>query len=80
MKCGYYWPTIQKDAVDSVLSSDVCQREGDISRRHELPMTPILEVQIFDVWGVDFMGPFVSTYGQKIILVTMHYVSKLWKL
>ncbi|XP_049369932.1 uncharacterized protein LOC125834821 [Solanum verrucosum] len=50
--------------------------QGAISRRRELPMTPILEVELFDVWGIDFMGPFVSSYGKKYILVAMDYVSK----
>ena len=47
-----------------------------ISRRHELPTTPILEVELFDVWGIDFIVPFVSFYGQKYILVALDYVSK----
>lgn len=36
----------------------------------------ILEVELFDVWGVDFMGLFVSSYGHKYILVVMDYMSK----
>ncbi|XP_015167995.1 uncharacterized protein [Solanum tuberosum] len=39
-------------------------------------MTPILEVELFDVWGIDFMAPFVSSYRKKYILVTVDYVSK----
>ncbi|XP_075085100.1 uncharacterized protein LOC142168331 [Nicotiana tabacum] len=35
------------------------------------------EVEVFDVWGIDFMGPFVSSYGNKYLLVVMDYVSKL---
>ncbi|XP_015162808.1 uncharacterized protein [Solanum tuberosum] len=62
--------------MDVVRSCDVCQRQGAISRRHELPMTPILEVELFDVWGIDFTGTFVSFYGQKYILVAVDYVSK----
>ncbi|XP_049381245.1 uncharacterized protein LOC125845755 [Solanum stenotomum] len=62
--------------MDIVRSCDVCQRQGASSRRHELPMTPILKVELYDVWGVDFMGPFVRSYGQKYILVAVHYVSK----
>ncbi|XP_019241564.1 PREDICTED: uncharacterized protein LOC109221543 [Nicotiana attenuata] len=31
---------------------------------------------IFDVWGIDFMGPFVSYCGMKYILVALDYVSK----
>ena len=36
----------------------------------------ILEVEIFDVWGIDFMGPFPMSEGNKYILVCVHYVSK----
>ncbi|XP_019264774.1 PREDICTED: uncharacterized protein LOC109242369 [Nicotiana attenuata] len=35
-----------------------------------------MEVEIFDVWGIDFMGPFVSSYGMTYILVAVDYVSK----
>ena len=36
----------------------------------------MLEVELFDVWGIDFMGPFVSSFGMKYILVAVDYVSK----
>nr|XP_016497741.1 PREDICTED: KRAB-A domain-containing protein 2-like [Nicotiana tabacum] len=39
-------------------------------------MTTIQEVEDFDMWGIDFMGPFVSSYGNKYILVVVDYVSK----
>lgn len=39
-------------------------------------MTTIQEVEVFDVWGIDFMGPFVSSYGNKYIFVAVDYVSK----
>ncbi|XP_060200421.1 uncharacterized protein LOC132628675 [Lycium barbarum] len=28
-------------------------------------MNLVIEVEVFDVWGIDFMGPFVSSYGMK---------------
>ena len=28
------------------------------------------------MWGIDFMGPFVSSHGMKYILVAVDYVSK----
>ncbi|XP_055824793.1 uncharacterized protein LOC129893304 [Solanum dulcamara] len=43
----YYWPTIYKDAHDLVKSCDQCQIQGNISRLQELPMTPIMEVELF---------------------------------
>ena len=33
-------------------------------------------VQIFDVWGIDFMGPFPSSFGNIYILLVVDYVSK----
>ena len=41
-----------------------------------MPLNNILEVEIFDVWGVDFMGPFPSSFGHQYILVAVDYVSK----
>jgi Integrase core domain len=37
---------------------------------------PILVVEIFDVWGIDFMGPFTKSHGFEFILVAVDYVSK----
>ena len=41
-----------------------------------MPLNSILEVELFDVWGIDFMGPFPSSYGNKYILLAVDYVSK----
>ena len=41
-----------------------------------MPLKEILEIEIFDVWGIDFMGPFSSSLGYKHILVMVDYVSK----
>ncbi|XP_065851199.1 uncharacterized protein, partial [Euphorbia lathyris] len=55
---------------------DKCQRTGNIGRRDEMPLKNILEVEIFDVWGIDFMGPFPLSFGKNYILVSVDYVSK----
>ncbi|GJR49352.1 reverse transcriptase domain-containing protein [Tanacetum coccineum] len=34
---GFYWPTIYKDASDFVTRCDICQRQGKISQRDEMP-------------------------------------------
>ena len=52
------------------------QKDGGISRKQELPLNPILVIELFDVWGIDFMGPFMSSHGMKYILVAVDYVSK----
>ena len=41
-----------------------------------MPLHRILEIEIFDVWGLDFMGPFPSLKGNQYILVVVDYVSK----
>ncbi|KAM2012984.1 hypothetical protein ACFX1T_024754 [Malus domestica] len=42
----------------------------------QMPQVSILNVEIFDVWGIDFMGPFPSSYGFIYILLAVDYVSK----
>ena len=41
-----------------------------------MPQKGILEVKLFDLWGIDFMGPFPSSHGNEYILVAVDYVSK----
>ena len=76
LESGFFWPILFKDVREFVLYCDRCQRVGNISKRHELPLTSILEVEIFDVWGIDFMGPFPSSFGNQYILVGVNYMSK----
>nr|GEV72666.1 reverse transcriptase domain-containing protein [Tanacetum cinerariifolium] len=73
---GFYWPTIYCDAHDLVKSCDACQRQGKISQHDEMPQNAIQVCEIFDVWGIDFMGPFPSSQGNKYILVAVDYLSK----
>ncbi|GJX44300.1 reverse transcriptase domain-containing protein [Tanacetum coccineum] len=73
---GFYWPTIYKDAHELVKNCDSCQRQGKISQRDEMPQNSIQVCEIFDVWGIDFMGPFPSSKGNKYILVAVDYLSK----
>ncbi|XP_050125053.1 uncharacterized protein LOC126602262 [Malus sylvestris] len=58
------------------LTCDKCQRMGGISAKDQMPQVSILNVEIFDVWGIDFMGPFPSSYGFTYILLAVDYVSK----
>ena len=76
LKCGFYWPTIHRDSHDFVKACDRCQRDGGISIKPEIPLNPILVIELFDVWGIDFVGPFLSSHGMKYILVEVDYVSK----
>ena len=41
-----------------------------------MPLNNILVVEIFDIWGIDFIGPFPTSSCNKYILVAVDYVSK----
>ncbi|KAK8508033.1 hypothetical protein V6N11_073541 [Hibiscus sabdariffa] len=76
LECGFFWPNIFRDAYMYCKSCEKCQRAGNLSRRNEMPMNPIHVCEIFDVWGLDYMGPFVSSFGNTYIILAVDYVSK----
>jgi len=41
-----------------------------------MPLNPIIIVQIIEVWDIDFMGPFLSSFGNEYILLAVDCVSK----
>ncbi|GJS28721.1 reverse transcriptase domain-containing protein [Tanacetum coccineum] len=73
---GFYRPTIIKEAHTLVCLCEACQRTGNISKRDEIPLNNIQVCEIFDIWGIDFMGPFPKSYKFEYILVSVDYVSK----
>ncbi|GJZ66195.1 reverse transcriptase domain-containing protein [Tanacetum coccineum] len=52
------------------------KRQGKILQRDEMPQNSIQVCEIFDVWGIDFIGPFPSSRGNKYIVVVVDYLSK----
>nr|GEY79664.1 reverse transcriptase domain-containing protein [Tanacetum cinerariifolium] len=73
---GFYWSTIIKEAHTLVRLCEVCQKTGNISKRDEMPLNNIQVYEIFDIWGIDFMGPFSKSYKFVYILVVVDCVSK----
>jgi hypothetical protein len=65
------------DAKSFVRRYNQCQMHGTINTRGAMPLTLNLQIDIFDVWGIDFMGPFPNSEGCENILVAVDYVSKL---
>ena len=41
-----------------------------------MPLQTILEVEIFDLWGINFIGPFPPSKGKEYIPAALEYVSK----
>ncbi|GJS13327.1 reverse transcriptase domain-containing protein [Tanacetum coccineum] len=86
---GHYKPNITaKKVLDSGFSiiikedhtlvclCEACQKTGNISKRDEMPLNNIQVCEIFDIRGIDFMGPFPRSYKFEYILVAVDYVSK----
>nr|GEX81172.1 reverse transcriptase domain-containing protein [Tanacetum cinerariifolium] len=73
---GFYWPKIIKEAHILVRLCEACQKTGNISKRDEMPLTNIQVCEIFDIWGIDFMGPFLKLHKFEYILVDVDNVSK----
>jgi hypothetical protein len=73
---GFYWPEMHEDTKRYVASCPKCQRSRNISQRNSMPLRYNLQIDLFDVWGIDFMGPFKNSHGYEHILVMVDYVSK----
>nr|GEW60993.1 reverse transcriptase domain-containing protein [Tanacetum cinerariifolium] len=73
---GFYWTTIIKEAHTLVLLCEACQKTCNISKQDEMPLNNIQVDEIFDIWSIDFMGPFLKSYKFEHILIAVDYVSK----
>lgn len=76
LECGLFWPTIHKDSYTFCKNCASCQKIGNLSSRNQIPLHNFYVCNIFDVWGIDFMGPFPSSFGYLYILVCVDYLSK----
>ncbi|KAL4342605.1 hypothetical protein GQ457_08G031620 [Hibiscus cannabinus] len=88
---GYFWdePYLFKQCADQIIRRCIPEEEQHtiLEQCHSAPYgghfggnrttaKNILEVELFDVWGIDFMGPFPSSFGNLYILLAIDYVSK----
>lgn len=76
IQCRFYRPKNYMDAYNFSYAYDQCQRQENSSRLHGLLMTPILELELFYIWVIDFMCKFVSSYSWRIFFVDVDYVLK----
>ncbi|RVW76540.1 hypothetical protein CK203_064351 [Vitis vinifera] len=68
VQSGFWLPSFFKDAHSMCKGCDRCQRL-EANTPNMMPLNPILIVDVFDVWGIDFMGPFPMSFGHSYILV-----------
>lgn len=76
LQSGFTWPTLFQDAHTYVRACDRCKQLGKITNKNEMPLHPIHVVEVFDVWGINFVGSFPKSDGYEYILVVVDYVSK----
>jgi transposase InsO family protein len=67
---------MHEDTKRYAASCPECQRTRNISQRNYMPLRYNLQIDLFDVWGIDFMGPFRNSHAFEHILIMVDYVSK----
>jgi hypothetical protein len=65
-----------EDTKDFIRRCRACQRHDNINLRDAMPLTNNLQIKLFDVWGIDYMGPFPKSKNYEYILVAVDYVFK----
>jgi hypothetical protein len=65
-----------EDTKDFIRMCGACQRHRNINLRDAMPLTDNLQIELFDVWGIDYLGPFSKSKNYEYILVAVDYVSK----
>ena len=76
LQCGFYWPNLFKDDLTYCSNCAKCQQLVRISKENMMPLNPIHVIEVFDIWGIDFMGPFINSFDLLYILLVVDYVSK----
>nr|GEY25371.1 reverse transcriptase domain-containing protein [Tanacetum cinerariifolium] len=59
-----------------IMNRSIVYTDHSALKKDEMPQNSIQICEIFDVWGIDFMGPFPSSKRKKYILVAVDYLSK----
>ena len=74
IRTGYFWPTMQADAVEPVKRCDKCQRFGNVQRLLAEKLTAITSPWPFSQWEINIVGPLPQGKGQvKFLLVAIDY-------
>ncbi|GJQ89428.1 reverse transcriptase domain-containing protein [Tanacetum coccineum] len=77
MRSGYYWPTMHRDARETIRKCKDCQIHRPIPREPQQPLTPIMASWPFYKWGIDIAGPFPEGPGKvKFLIVAIDYFTK----
>ncbi|XP_057517925.1 uncharacterized protein LOC130798845 [Amaranthus tricolor] len=77
LRSGYYWPSLRNVAESLIKRCPECQYHSKIGRKPSNYLTAMQAVLPFDKWGMDLLGPFPPSKGQrKFIIVAIDYFTK----
>ena len=73
----YFWPTIFKDCITAIKKCHPCQIFSRKMLAHSAPLHPVVSVDPFAKWGIDFtMCNPPSVVGHHYIIVVVDYFTK----
>ena len=67
LRSGFYQPTLVRDVYEYYKRCLHHHQMGKIGRKYMMLLTSIIVVDIYYVWGIDFMGPLPS-FGNEFKL------------
>ena len=74
---GYWWPNMQKEALEYTKKCDQCQRFAPNTHQPGGFLNPLSSLWPFAQWGLDIVGPFPKAAGnKKYLLVGTDYFTK----
>ena len=73
---GYWWPNIQREALEYVKKCDQCQRFVPSIHQSRGILNPLSSPWPFAQWGLDIVGSFPKAVGNIYLLVDTDYFTK----
>ena len=69
-------PPCSKTLIFFARLASIAKKLGGITHQNIMSLNPILVIEVFDYWKIDFMDPFPPSFRNLYILIAIDYVSK----